>query len=226
MIRTTPFHERTSALNETGPVGALVEQPGGDPLPDVREVRVLRDPQRGRPVRHVAAVQVPDPRPGRGAVPRRRARPRHPDAARPATRSTRSGATTAASSSRTGSSSATRRRRVPADRRRAEPRPTSRASSAGSTSRSRTSPTTGPSSPSRARGRARSSSPLAPGVAELPLLRRRRRRRSPRSRSRVSRTGYTGDLGYEIWVPAADALDGLGRGLGGEPRPGRRSRSG
>ena len=26
----------------------------------------------------------------------------------------------------------------------------------------------------------------------------------------VSRTGYTGDLGYEIWIPAEKALDGLG----------------
>ena len=30
----------------------------------------------------------------------------------------------------------------------------------------------------------------------------------------VSRTGYTGDLGYEIWVPADGRAEGLGRGLG------------
>ncbi len=62
-----------------GPLGALVQHARGDPLPDVREVRVLRDPQRRRPVRLVAAVQVPDRRSGRGAVPGRCPDPRHPD---------------------------------------------------------------------------------------------------------------------------------------------------
>src|SRR5438093_8738714 len=36
------------------PVGALVELPRRAALPDVREVRVLRDPDRGRHVRHLA----------------------------------------------------------------------------------------------------------------------------------------------------------------------------
>ena len=29
----------------------------------------------------------------------------------------------------------------------------------------------------------------------------------------VTRTGYTGDLGYELWIPAAGARDGLGRAV-------------
>src|SRR5215213_2928668 len=45
-----------------GALGALVELPGGAALPDVREVRVLRDPQCSRRLRHVAALQVPLPR--------------------------------------------------------------------------------------------------------------------------------------------------------------------
>src|SRR5215213_4632571 len=45
-----------------GPLGALVELPGGAALPDVREVRVLRNPQCSRRLRHVAALQVPLPR--------------------------------------------------------------------------------------------------------------------------------------------------------------------
>ena len=59
MIRTTPFHARIGAAQRDRPVGALVEPPGRRAVPAVREVRVLRHPQRRRPVRHVAAVQVP-----------------------------------------------------------------------------------------------------------------------------------------------------------------------
>ncbi len=81
MIRTTPFHERTSARNETGPLGALVELPGRAALPDVREVRVHGDPERRGFVRHLAAVQVPLQRARRGALSRRCPRPRHPEAA-------------------------------------------------------------------------------------------------------------------------------------------------
>ena len=38
---------------------------------------------------------------------------------------------------------------------------------------------------------------------------------------RVSRTGYTGDLGYEVWCRGRGRARGVGRGLGGEPRPRR-----
>ena len=62
----------------------LVGLPGGREVQPVREVRVLRGPQLGRHLRHVAAVQVPVHGLGRGGVPRGRARPRSPDAgARP-----------------------------------------------------------------------------------------------------------------------------------------------
>ena len=79
MIRTTPFHERTRRAQRDRPLGALVEPPGGHPLPDVGEVRVLRHPQQRRPVRLVAALQVPHRRTRRRAVPGRRPRARHPD---------------------------------------------------------------------------------------------------------------------------------------------------
>ena len=47
--------------------------------------------------------------------------------------------------------------------------------------------------------------PLTPDVADLPYfgLTSHEDRQGP---GHVSRTGYTGDLGFEIWVPAADAL--------------------
>ena len=46
---------------------------------------------------------------------------------------------------------------------------------------------------------------LAPAMAELPYfgLTTTKIARVP---VHISRTGYTGDLGYEVWVPAADAL--------------------
>ena len=42
----------------------------------------------------------------------------------------------------------------------------------------------------------------------------------------ISRTGYTGDLGYEVWVKAENALPALGRDLGGDPRAWACCRSG
>ena len=79
MIRTTPFHERTAALNETG-----LWEHWANHLAAVRyqmsekfEYFAIRN--SAGPVRHVAAVQVPDHGIGRGAVPRRRPRSRHPD---------------------------------------------------------------------------------------------------------------------------------------------------
>ncbi len=40
----------------------------------------------------------------------------------------------------------------------------------------------------------------------------------------VSRTGYTGDLGYEIWIPADKRDQGLGRGSWRSASPGRSAR--
>ena len=101
--------------------------------------------------------------------------------------------------------------------------PTSRTSSAGSTSPSR-------------RSRDDCGGPGRPGSAVARHPGAARPRSSPRSRTsaspthtiagipiRVSRTGYTGDLGYELWIPSARRARGLGRGLGRQPRPGRRA---
>ena len=59
-----------------GPVEPLGGPPGGGEVPAVGEVRVLRRPQRRGPVRHLPAVQVPILGRGRRAVPRRRPGPR------------------------------------------------------------------------------------------------------------------------------------------------------
>ena len=60
MVHKTPFHERTSALNETGlwqhwsgHVVVTRYQASG-------QVRVLRRPQQRGHLRHLAALQVPD----------------------------------------------------------------------------------------------------------------------------------------------------------------------
>ena len=204
MIRTTPFHERTSALNETG----LWEHWSGH-LAAVRyqmsekfEYFAIRNAAGlfdTSPLykyrftgpdaeRFLGGVLARDPR----QVPRR---------ARP---NTRCGATTAASSSRTASSSTSRRTSTSSP----PPSRTSRTSSrsrAAWTSRSRTSRATGGSCPSRARARATSSprSRRRPRSWATSTSRGRSSRACPCS---LSRTGYTGDLGFEIWVPAADAL--------------------
>ncbi len=206
------------AAQRDGPVGALVELPDGDPLPDVRQVRVLRDPQRRRPVRLVAAVQVPDPRPGCGALPGRGPRPRHPDlpaGPRPVHAVVRR---PPASSSRTAWSCAMARTSSCSPRP-SRTWPTSRSSSAGSTSGSRRSPTTGRCCPSRARAPATLLASLAPAMAELPYfgLTTTSIARVP---VHVSRTGFTGDLGYEVWVPAVRRPDRVRRGLGRQPRAG------
>ena len=44
------------------------------------------------------------------------------------------------------------------------------------------------------------------GYRRLEVLPCDQRRVSPASRSRSRGTGYTGDLGYEIWMPARDAV--------------------
>ena len=107
MIRTTPFHERTAALNETGLWEHWSNHLAADALPDVREVRVLRDPQRAglfdsSPL-YKYRIHGPDAERFLAGV-----LPATSGPASRATPSTRSGATTAASSSRTASSCATR----------------------------------------------------------------------------------------------------------------------
>ena len=205
MIRTTPFHERTSALNETG-----LWEHWSSHLAAVRYQ--MSEKFEYFAIRNAAGLFDTSPLykyrftgPDAGALPRRRARPR-PGAS---------------------ASSGKAQYTLWCDDRgfviedgvllhvaeneylltAAEPNLAyfAVAHRARWTSRSRTSRATGGSCPSRARARA-TSSPRS----------RRRRRTSATSTSRpaklagvpvlLSRTGYTGDLGFEIWVPAADAL--------------------
>src|SRR4051794_14664991 len=58
-----------------GPVESLGRPPRPREVPAVREVRVLRRPERGRDLRHLPVVQVPVLGSGRGGLPRERARP-------------------------------------------------------------------------------------------------------------------------------------------------------
>ena len=109
MIRKTPFHERTSALNETG----LWSHWSGHLAAHRYQ---MSDKFEYFAVRNAAGVFDSSPLykyriPGKDAETflAGRARPRHPVPARRATPSTRSGATIAASSSRTASSCARRK---------------------------------------------------------------------------------------------------------------------
>ena len=89
-------------------------------------------------------------------------------------------------------------------------------------------------SPSKIAALARAGSDLVRGAARrwaLPASRRSSPSRSAtftlrrRPRSSVSRTGFTGDLGYELWMRAGRRGGGLGRADGGRPhaRHSRRS---
>ena len=170
----------------------------------VRQARVLRHPQQRGVLRLLAAVQVLGARPGRRAVPRRRAGAGRPDLPHRAVRSTRSGATTPATSSRTASSSGTPTTSSCSPRR-SRTSATCATSSAASTSRSSTSrqeygvlAVQGPRSREIL-------AHLSPDVAALPYFGHVQTKVGAASVT-VSRTGFTGDLGYEILVPAADAL--------------------
>ena len=66
-------HQRAQRDGAVEPLG---RPPGRQPLPGIGQVRVLRGAQRGGHLRHLAALQVPDRRPRRGALPGRHARPR------------------------------------------------------------------------------------------------------------------------------------------------------
>ena len=204
MIRTSPFHKRTSALNETG----LWEHWSGTlaanryQMSDKFEYFAVRNaagvfdssplykyritgPDAERFLAGVLARDIRTCAPGnaqytawcddRGFVDRGR---RHP---------------------------ATRRGRVPADRRRTEPRLVRGPHRARSASRSRRSATRSASSPSRARARATCSRVSSRRSCRLPFfgLARATIAGVPVT---ISRTGYSGDLGYEVWVPARSAL--------------------
>ena len=85
---------------------------------------------------------------------------------------------------------------------------------ARTTSRSRRSRSTGRCSRSRARGRGGLLAASSPAIDRLAVL-RHHEGEDRGTRVTVSRTGLTGDLGYEVWADADDALAVVGRGLGG-----------
>ena len=78
MITTTPFHPRLSELNSQGLYTHWQGQLSALRYTQRAEARVLRGAQRGRRLRHLAAVQVPRHRPGRRAAAVGRAGARHP----------------------------------------------------------------------------------------------------------------------------------------------------
>ncbi len=204
MIRTTPFHERLGPLNETG----LWEHWSGcltaTKYQLSEKAEYFADPQQRRAVRLVAALQVPDPRPRRRALPGRRPDPGHPDlpagrgpvhdlVRRPRLRHRGRGGP------------ASRPRRVRADRRRAEPGlPRGARRSPRRGHRGRLGRLGGPRDPGSALPRA--AGRPDPGRGGVALLRARGDRRSRASRSTSRGPGSPGDLGYEVWVRSEDAL--------------------
>ena len=218
MIRTIPIPRAHERAQRDRPVEPLVRAPRRAPLPDVGQVRVLRGPQRRRRLRLVAALQVPDPRPDAerflAGVLARDIRACAPGNAQ----------YTAWCDDRGFVVEDGVVLRPAADEflltvGRAEPRllrgprrpsdqvpieEISRRLSASSPSRVRARATCSRRS-SRAWRRSRSSALTTGTIAGSPVT--------------ISRTGYSGDLGFEIWIRSADALkvwDALwdvGRGL-------------
>ena len=101
---------------------------------------------------------------------------------------------------------AARGERLPLDGRRSEPAlvPAERAS--GSTCRSRTSRTRSPPSRCRARRRAACCSAVADADIENLKYFKVTSGKIAGVPVDISRTGYTGDLGYEVWIPWNDAV--------------------
>ena len=200
-------------------LGALVGLPRRPEIPAVREVRVLRDPQQRRALRLVAAVQVPDPRPGRRGVPRRRPRPRHPDVRRrprPVHRLARRRRVRRRGRRR----SSGRRRTTTSSPAPSRTSPTSRTSSAAPTGRDRGRQRgLGASWRSRARGRARSS-PRSRPACERSRTSACATRRSPVAghdlADRLHRRPRLRDLGPRratrstVWDAVAEASAGHG----------------
>ena len=83
MPKTTPFYPRLSELNTDRPVRPLVRLPVRPALRPRRPSTSTSRSATRRLLRHLAALQVLDPRQGRRAVPRRRDDARHPRSASP-----------------------------------------------------------------------------------------------------------------------------------------------
>ena len=205
MIRTSPFHERTSALNETGLWEPLVRTPRRATATRCRTSSSTSRSATRRDLRLVAALQVPDPR---------------PDAERswPASWPATSGPARPGNAQYTawcddrgfvvedGVILRPGRRRVPADLRRAQPRllrgPHRARLDVAIEEVSRR-----PGRPGRpGSALARPGRAAGPRRRDDPLLRRSPTAKIAGSPVTVSRTGYSGDLGFEMWIHSADAL--------------------
>ena len=182
-------------------LAAMVGDPGGVVLRRLRAAGVRRHPQRHGDDRRLAALQV------RGAqdATRGAARPRrhpHVGGSSRARRSTPPGATATARCARTepcSGSTAIATCSTPPSPRSHGCRKSSRGLSVEIADRSRALAALALQGPT-SRGLLRSSSPSSPdSIAELGFFRLAETQLGGVP-AMVSRTGYTGDLGYEVWV--------------------------
>ena len=206
-------HRRPLREHELARLGGVFR---GQQLRGAPRARVQRHPQRGRPHRRVPALQVPGDGQGRGPSRRPHHHPRRaedgggPGGVHALVRRGRQG-------HRRRDGLAPGARTCSAGRRPSPACAGSARTRSGSRSRSRTSPTRPPPSPCRARRAARSSPACAEGdVAGLKYFRVMRSKIAGIPVD-ISRTGYTGDLGYEVWVEAEPGGGALGRAHGRGP---------
>ena len=210
MVKTTPFHERLAAAQPLGAVGPLVRTPVRPEVRHVLEARVLRHPQRRRGLRLLALVQVLDQGPGRRAVPCGRRDEGHPEVPSRARRyytvwcddrgyvledgvffrHSESEFFLTAARPNLGYFSDLASRYDVGDRGRLA--------------------TSTACSPSRARGRERYWRRSRPRSSDLAYFDHTAAKIGS-SAVRISRTGYTGDLGFEIFVPGRGGAGGLRR---------------
>ena len=206
MLKTTPFHARTAPLVRAQTLAALGRLPGRERVRAAPRPRVRRRPQLRGAVRRLAAAQVP--------------RSRGRDAARLLDRMVTRDVTKCAvgqvlytpwcdarrQGHRRRHDQPPRRAHVPPDERRAESALAGDERGRAGRARSRTSR----SGRRRSRCKGRSSRTILQQLhrADLSALKYFRLvhttiRDIPVT---ISRTGYTGDLGYEIWVDAERAV--------------------
>ena len=205
LVRTTPFHERTSALNQTQLWSHWSNYLAADRYQ-------LSDKAEYFAVRNAAgifdtspALQVPDHGARRRGASSPACWPATSAPAAPGQRAVHVLARRARLRHRGRRHPAPAARRVPADQRRAQPRLVRRPHRAAGRAHRGGQRRDWGRSRCRARGRAtcsrgwsRRSSACRTSASSRP--------RSAAPRCTVSRTGFTGDLGYELWVGAADAL--------------------
>ena len=210
------------------PVEPLVRPPGRGTLPVVGQVRVLRGAQRRRHLRHRRRCSSTGSPARRGARSSRACSPATSATARPATAQYTIWLDDRGFVVEDGVILRHGQGRVPPDLRPSRTSPTSQdRDRPRRTSRSRSQPTTRHArapGPALARTCSRSSSRQ---------MEHSRTSGSPRARSAArrdtfSRTGYSGDLGYEVWVDEPRRAPRLGHALGrdrGPRRPAVRARA-